>query len=121
MKSRVLKELKRTFKPEFINRVDEIIVFHSLSKENIKEILSLMTSELKNRLKEQGIDFELTDGAKEFLVKEGYDSNYGARPLRRMIQKHVEDTLSEELLKGTIKKGDILNIDEKDGLLVVNK
>ncbi|MGD9679167.1 MAG: ATP-dependent Clp protease ATP-binding subunit [Vulcanibacillus sp.] len=121
MKSRVLKELKRTFKPEFINRVDEIIVFHSLSQENIKEILTLMTSELKDRLKEQGIDFELTDGAKEFLVKEGYDSNYGARPLRRMIQKHVEDTLSEELLKGTISKGDILYIDEKDGALVVNK
>ncbi len=121
MKSQVLKELKRTFRPEFLNRVDDVIVFHILKQEDIKEILTLMINELRDRLKEKDIDFELTDEAKDFLVKEGYDSNYGARPLRRMVQKHIEDTLSEELLKGTIKKGDVLNIEVKDESLVVKK
>ncbi len=121
MKNQVLKELKKTFRPEFLNRVDEVIVFHSLKQEDIKEILTLMVNELGDRLKEKGIEFILTEEAKSFLVKEGYDSNYGARPLRRMIQKHIEDTLSEELLKGTIKKGDVLNLEVKDDTLAVKK
>jgi len=122
MKSRVMSELKRNFRPEFLNRVDEVIVFHSLTIEEIKEIVILMANELRTRLKEQvdqGIDFVLTDSAKDFLAKEGYDPKFGARPLRRAIQKHIEDKLSEELLKGNIKKGDTVNIDVLDGNLIV--
>ncbi|OEF96386.1 ATP-dependent Clp protease ATP-binding subunit ClpC [Vulcanibacillus modesticaldus] len=121
MKNRVMSELKRNFRPEFLNRLDEVIVFHSLSIENIKKIVTLMANELRKRLKEQGIDFILTEEAKDFLAKEGYDPNFGARPLRRSIQKHIEDKLSEELLKGNIKKGDTVKIDVKDNTLVVNK
>lgn len=121
MKTKVMSELKRTFRPEFLNRVDEVIVFHSLTLENIKEIVKLMAKELRNRLKDQGIDFELTDAAMNFLAKEGYDPNFGARPLRRAIQKHIEDKLSEELLKGNIVKGDKVTIDVEEGSLVVNK
>jgi len=119
MKNRVMGEMKRSFRPEFLNRIDELIVFHSLTQENIKEIVSLMANDLRKRLVEQGIDFVLTDAATEFLAKEGYDPNFGARPLRRAIQKHIEDELSEELLKGTIKKGDTLTIDVEDGKLSV--
>lgn len=121
MKAKVMSELKRTFRPEFLNRVDEVIVFHSLTLENIKEIVKLMAKELRNRLKDQGIDFELTDAAMNFLAKEGYDPNFGARPLRRAIQKHIEDKLSEELLKGNIVKGHKVTIDVEEGSLVVNK
>ncbi|MNP77053.1 Negative regulator of genetic competence ClpC/MecB [compost metagenome] len=78
-----------------------------------------MAEELRKRLKEQEVDFELSDSAKKFLAKEGYDPTYGARPLRRAIQKHIEDRLSEEFLKGNITKGDHLVIDEKEGELVV--
>ncbi|MNE82550.1 Negative regulator of genetic competence ClpC/MecB [compost metagenome] len=78
-----------------------------------------MSDELRKRLREYDVDFELTDGAKAFLAKEGYDPAFGARPLRRAIQKHIEDRLSEELLKGNIKKGDSLKIDQVDGELVV--
>ncbi|WP_128896464.1 ATP-dependent protease ATP-binding subunit ClpC [Longirhabdus pacifica] len=121
MKSKVLEELKKSFRPEFLNRLDETIVFHSLKEENIQEIVSLMINELKNRLKELEVEFELTDSALKYLAKEGFDPTYGARPLRRAIQKFVEDRLSEELLKGAIKKGDKLLIDEKDGELSVEK
>ncbi|MEW9031176.1 MAG: ATP-dependent Clp protease ATP-binding subunit [Planifilum fimeticola] len=119
MKENVMQELKRTFRPEFLNRIDDVIVFHSLEEVHLREIVTLMTEELRNRLKEQDIDFVLTDEAKKHLAKEGYDPTYGARPLRRVIQKHIEDRLSEELLRGTIKRGDTVRIDVKDGKLVV--
>lgn len=119
MKDKVMAELKKSFRPEFLNRIDEIIVFHSLEEKHIAEIVTLMAEELRKRLKEQDVDFELTDAAKAFLAKEGYDPAYGARPLRRAIQKHIEDRLSEELLKGDIEKGDSVTIDEQDGNLVV--
>lgn len=121
MKDKVMSELKKSFRPEFLNRIDEIIVFHSLDKEHIAQIVTLMSDELRKRLKEQEVDFVLTDGAKEFLANEGYDPAYGARPLRRAIQKHIEDRLSEELLKGNISKGDTVSIDEKDGELIVTR
>src|SRR5690606_7479496 len=121
MKDKVLAELKKSFRPEFINRIDETIVFHSLAEEHIAEIVTLMADDLAKRLKEQDISFTLTDSAKKFLAKEGYDPQYGARPLRRAIQKHIEDRLSEDLLTGVIKKGDTFELDEKDGQLVVNK
>ncbi len=119
MRDKVMTELKRSFRPEFLNRIDESIVFHPLDEKHISEIVSLMSEELRKRLKEQEIDFTLTDSAKKFLAKVGFDPAYGARPLRRAIQKHIEDRLSEELLRGTIKKGDAVEIDEQDGELVV--
>ncbi len=121
MKDRVMGELKRSFRPEFLNRLDEIIVFHSLNEEHIKQIAFLLAEQLRKRLIEFGVDFELTDAAKDFLAKEGYDPNFGARPLRRALQKHIEDKLSEELLKGTVTKGDKVTIDVENGELVVNK
>jgi ATP-dependent Clp protease ATP-binding subunit ClpC len=119
MKDKVMGELKKSFRPEFLNRIDEIIVFHSLDEEHIARIVSLMAEDLRKRLKQQDVDFTLTEKAKAFLAKEGYDPTYGARPLRRAIQKHIEDRLSEELLKGNITKGDFLTIDENEGELVV--
>lgn len=120
MREKVLAELKKSFRPEFLNRIDESIVFHPLDEAHISEIVKLMSEELRKRLKEQEIDFSLTESAMKFLAKEGFDPTYGARPLRRAIQKHIEDRLSEELLRGTIKKGDTVQIDEKDGELQVH-
>lgn len=121
MKDKVMDELKKSFRPEFLNRIDEVIVFHSLEQEHIEQIVSLMTDELRKRLREQSIDFVLTEEAKKILAKEGFDPAYGARPLRRAIQRHIEDKLSEELLKGSISKGDTVNIDAEDGKLVVKR
>ncbi|QRG67882.1 ATP-dependent Clp protease ATP-binding subunit [Brevibacillus choshinensis] len=121
MKDKVMDELKKSFRPEFLNRIDEVIVFHSLEQEHIEQIVSLMTDELRKRLKEQNIDFQLTDEAKKVLAKEGFDPAYGARPLRRAIQRHIEDRLSEELLKGSISKGDTVNINAEEGQLVVKR
>ncbi|MFA7502882.1 MAG: ATP-dependent Clp protease ATP-binding subunit, partial [Anaerovoracaceae bacterium] len=121
MKDQVLRELKKTFRPEFLNRLDEIIVFHSLKEEQLRRILELMVAELKTRLADKEIDFDLTDEAKEFLLKEGYDATYGARPLRRMVQKHIEDVLSEELLKGTIAAGSKLVLELDGDKLAVKK
>lgn len=121
MKSKVLNELKNHFRPEFLNRIDEVIVFHSLNEAHIQEIVSLMSEEVRKRLAEQDIHFKLTDAAKKWLARTGFDEAYGARPLRRAIQKHIEDRLSEELLKGTLKKGDVVEIDVKDNELTVQK
>jgi ATP-dependent Clp protease ATP-binding subunit ClpC len=121
MKDKVLAELKETFRPEFLNRVDEIIVFHSLKEDELKQILNLMLAELQLRLKDRNIEFELTDEAKTFLLKEGYDVNYGARPLRRMVQKHIEDVLSEELLKETIRSGEKVLLDLDGDKLAIKK
>ncbi|WLV24787.1 ATP-dependent protease ATP-binding subunit ClpC [Aciduricibacillus chroicocephali] len=106
MKSKVMGELKKTFRPEFLNRIDEIIVFHSLEKKHMKDIVTLMIDQLQKRLHEQEIDFTLTDKAIDKIVEDGYDPDYGARPLRRSLQKNIEDLLSEELLKGSLNKGE---------------
>ncbi|MFC0297831.1 ATP-dependent protease ATP-binding subunit ClpC [Geobacillus jurassicus] len=119
MKSKVMDELKKAFRPEFLNRIDEIIVFHSLEKDHLKQIVRLMADTLVKRLKEQDIDLELTEAAIEKIAAEGFDPEYGARPLRRALQKHIEDRLSEELLKGTIAKGQKVIVDVKDGEFVV--
>src|SRR5690606_11003063 len=105
MKDKVLEELKRAFRPEFLNRIDEIIVFHALEKSHLQNIVSLLAETLIKRMKEQNIDLTLTEKAKEKIAELGYEPDYGARPLRRAIQKHVEDLLSEELLKGNIAPG----------------
>ncbi|KAF0816438.1 MULTISPECIES: ATP-dependent protease ATP-binding subunit ClpC [unclassified Cytobacillus] len=119
MKGKVMEEMKKSFRPEFLNRIDEIIVFHALEKKHLQEIVSLMSDTLTKRLKEQDITLELTDAAKEKISVEGYDPEYGARPLRRAIQKHIEDRLSEELLRGTVLTGQNVVIDVVDGEFVV--
>jgi ATP-dependent Clp protease ATP-binding subunit ClpC len=119
MKGRVMEELKKSFRPEFLNRIDEMIVFHPLEKKHIKEIVVLMLNQLKKRLVEQEIDLELTDIAVEQIADKGFDPEYGARPLRRAIQKHVEDRLSEELLKGTIEKGQKVVLDAEGESFVI--
>ena len=119
MKGKVMNELKKAFRPEFLNRIDEIIVFHSLEKKHIKEIVTLMADQLMKRLAEQDLVLELTDAAQEKIADEGFDPEYGARPLRRAIQKHVEDRLSEELLKGTIEKGQKVVLDVTEGEFTV--
>ncbi len=122
MKDKVLDELKKAFRPEFLNRIDETIVFHSLEEKHIKEIVQLMVEQLQKRLEESDISFTLTDKAIEKITKEGMDLEYGARPLRRSIQKNVEDLLSEELLKGTINQGQHVEIDlnDEDELYISN-
>ncbi len=122
MKSNVMGELKRTFRPEFLNRVDEIIVFHPLSEEDIKQIVSLMIDSLAKRLKQNAITIEVSDTAKTFLAKKGFDPIFGARPLRRAIQNMVEDRLAEEMLESKVKTGDHVYVDvEKDDLVLVKK
>ncbi|MBM7704995.1 ATP-dependent protease ATP-binding subunit ClpC [Metabacillus iocasae] len=111
MKGKVMTELKKAFRPEFLNRIDEIIVFHSLEKKHLAEIVKLMADHLTKRLKEQDIDLYLTEKAIEKIAEEGFDPEYGARPLRRAIQKHIEDRLSEELLKGNVQKGQKVTLD----------
>jgi ATP-dependent Clp protease ATP-binding subunit ClpC len=119
MKGKVMEELKKAFRPEFLNRIDEIIVFHALEKKHLREIVTLMSDQLVKRLKEQNIDISLTDAAKDKISVEGYDPEYGARPLRRAIQKHIEDRLSEELLKGNVLTGHQVLIDVEDGEFIV--
>lgn len=114
MKSNVMDELKRTFKPEFLNRIDDIIVFHALSEANVKDITGLMLKELKNRVQTQmDIELKFTDHAKKYIFGIGYDKKYGARPLKRAIQTYVEDVLAEAMLRGDVKKGDTVTVSTK--------
>ncbi|ATD31722.1 ATP-dependent Clp protease ATP-binding subunit [Macrococcoides bohemicum] len=117
----MMDELKKQFRPEFLNRIDDIIVFHKLEKEQLKEIVTFMVNGLTKRLKEQDIYITLTDAAKEKVADDGYDPEYGARPLTRSIQKNIEDKLSEELLKGEELAGHNVTIDYKDGEFVITK
>ncbi|HPP87220.1 MAG TPA: AAA family ATPase, partial [bacterium] len=100
MKKLVMSEVKKAFRPEFINRIDEIIVFHQLDENHISQIIDLQIEEIRKRLEERNLDIELTVAAKEFLIKKGYDTTYGARPLKRAIQKYIEDPLALDLLEG---------------------
>lgn len=121
MKSKVNEELRRTFRPEFLNRVDETIVFHALTQEQIREIVNLMLKEVAVRMKENEVDIEVTEPVKDLLAKEGYDENYGARPLRRAILRLIEDRLSEELLMKTFKRGDSVLLDMEGENLIIKK
>ncbi len=111
MKERVLDELKRTFRPEFLNRLDETIVFHALNEDHINQIVEIMLEELNRRVQGYGMELEVTDKAKGRLVQEGYDPQLGARPLRRVIQKRLEDGVSEEMLQGNLTAGDVVQVD----------
>ncbi len=106
MKNKVLEEVKHTFRPEFINRVDEIVVFHQLSREQIEQIVSLELEKVAREVRAQEMSLEVTEDGKALLAKKGWDPQFGARPLRRAIQREVEDELAEELLKGTFVAGD---------------
>lgn len=119
MKDKVLTELKKAFRPEFLNRIDELIVFHSLEKKHLKEIVDLMSQQLIKRLDEQHIQIQLSEAAREKVILEGSDLEYGARPLRRALQKNVEDFLSEELLRGNLPIGKPVLIDIENGQFVV--
>jgi ATP-dependent Clp protease ATP-binding subunit ClpC len=121
MKENILEELKRTFRPEFINRIDEVIVFHSLDDEHLRQIVPLMLQNAIDRLKQRDIHLEISDAAKDYMAKEGFDPVYGARPLRRAIQRTVEDNLSEEILAGRISVGDKVLIDVENDKLVFKK
>ena len=106
MKNKVLDEVKHTFRPEFLNRVDEVVVFHQLSREQIAEIVGLELDKVIREVKAQEMHLEVTDDAKQLLAKKGWDPQFGARPLRRAIQREVEDELAEEMLKGNFGSGD---------------
>lgn len=111
MKSGVMEEVKQMFKPEFLNRIDDIIVFHALNEKEVRSIVNIMLRGLAKQVKEQmQIELKFTDSLKNMLAKESYDKKYGARPLRRMIQNKVEDALAEEILSGTVNSGDMVNI-----------
>ena len=115
MKERILSDLKQTFRPEFLNRVDDIIVFHPLNEEHINKIVEIMLEELNQRLAEYDLKVEVSEEARAALVKEGFDPAFGARPLRRVIQKRLEDNISEEMLQGKIAPGDTITVTIKDG------
>ncbi|MFA6417657.1 MAG: ATP-dependent Clp protease ATP-binding subunit [Candidatus Margulisiibacteriota bacterium] len=117
MREIVLEELKKRFKPEFLNRVDEKIVFHPLSKEDLLQIIDILISDINERLTEKGLSLELSKKAKAFLVDQGYDPKLGARPLRRSIEEHIEDKLSEEVLKGKFTYGTKIKTDLKGSQL----
>ena len=111
MKSGVMEEVRRLFKPEFLNRIDEIMVFHPLNKTHIKKIVNIMLKTLEKRCKEQlDIQLKITESVRDFLAEAGFDSKYGARPLRRAIQTKLEDPMANALLEGTIKRGDTVRI-----------
>jgi len=119
IKGRITDELKRVFRPEFLNRVDETIIFHPLSAEEINEVVTLMLDRVSKQVAQKGMDFEVTDAAKQFLAREGFDPQYGARPLRRAVQRLVEDPLAEEILLGKFVANDtvIVDTDEERGIV----
>lgn len=117
IKSSVMSAIKKAFKPEFINRLDDVVVFHPLTKENIKSIIEIQLKDISTRLEDKDIKIKISKNAIDFILEKGYDPVYGARPLKRTIQKYIEDPLSEELLKGKFKEGDQISIgSKKDGL-----
>jgi ATP-dependent Clp protease ATP-binding subunit ClpB len=111
MKTTVLDELRVSFRPEFLNRVDEIIVFHALSEEHLKQIVEIQLSGLRTRLAERHIEIELTETARTYLVRAGFDPSYGARPLKRAIQREIETPLAKLILKGEVRDGQRMLID----------
>ena len=118
MKEKVNDALKAQFRPEFLNRIDDTIVFHELSVDEVTQIVDLMIARTSEQLRAQGLGLELTDAAKEWLARTGYDPQLGARPLRRALQHHVEDTLSERILYKEFHAGEIIVVDVEDDEIV---
>jgi ATP-dependent Clp protease ATP-binding subunit ClpB len=120
MRRRVMEAVKEHFKPEFLNRIDELIIFHGLGIEEIKAIVEIQVMKLQKRLSERRLDLKVTEKAKEWLAKEGFDPTYGARPLKRVIQKEIQDQLAMKILEGKYKEGDTVRVDldgKKDELV----
>ncbi len=118
MRDKIMEETKRVFKPEFLNRLDEIIVFHTLSKPDLLQIVDLEVNKVKARLRIKEIEIVLDDAAHEFVIEKGYDPTYGARPMRRAVERYLEDPLAEELLRGGIKAGDLVEVTVSEAKLV---
>ena len=120
MRDKVLDEVKRHFRPEFLNRIDSTVVFHSLNREQILEIVNLMLQELQAKVLEKGLVLQVTDAGREWIVDNGFDPKFGARPLRRLIQDKLEDQLSEDLLRGKFKAGDVVEVHiDEDGVVSI--
>jgi ATP-dependent Clp protease ATP-binding subunit ClpB len=121
MKRRVMEALRSHFRPEFLNRIDDTIIFHSLTKDQLLDIVEIQAGHLRKRLEDRKITLHLTDGAKGYIALEGYDPTFGARPLKRVIQREVQNPLAVKLLEGTFKEGDTVVVDAKDGGLEFRK
>ena len=119
MKEKVMEALKDNFRPEFLNRLDEIIVFDVLSEENIKEIVNLRIKVVVDRLANKGIGFEIDGGALDYLAKAGYDPHYGARPLNRLIQNKILNPVASYIISSGVKKGDVVHVSVKNGELFI--
>ena len=119
MKEKVLEEVKRFFRPEFLNRVDATVVFHALNREHIHSIVDLMIDMVRAELADHKVSLEISEAVRDFLAEKGYDPIFGARPLRRLIQNEIEDRLSEEVLAGNLNAGDTAFIDVEDGEVVI--
>jgi ATP-dependent Clp protease ATP-binding subunit ClpC len=113
MQSKIMEEVKRLFNPEFLNRVDEMVVFRNLTKEHMEQIIDIVVDEMLNKVSDRQIEIELTKSAKEFIAEKGFDPVYGARPLKRVIQKHIEDPVAEEMLKGKFSDGSQIEVQQK--------
>ncbi|MGC8795887.1 ATP-dependent chaperone ClpB [Thermodesulfovibrio sp.] len=121
LKTKIMDDLRAFFRPEFLNRIDEIIIFNPLSREVMKEIIEIQINRIKQYLKQRKIDITLTEEAKEYIARIGYDPVYGARPLRRVLQKEILDPLAIKLIEGVFKEGDIVEVDFKDGKIIFNR
>ena len=120
MKEKILDEAKRVLKPEFVNRLDDLIVFHTLSRPDLLQIIDLEIAKVRERIKSKEITIVLDDKAKDFLIEKGYDPQYGARPMRRAVERFLEDPMAEEILRGNIKSGDLANVSADEGKLTFN-
>lgn len=121
LEEKVNNALRETFRPEFLNRVDEVVVFNSLTREELRKIVDLMLSEVKEEAEEKGITISVSDAAKDFILEKGYSDKYGARPLRRTIQSHIEDDIAEKYLKGIIKDGSSVSVELEDGKITIKE
>jgi ATP-dependent Clp protease ATP-binding subunit ClpC len=121
LRKQVEEGLRSTFRPEFLNRIDEVIIFHPLTKAQVKQIVDLQMHEIRERLSEHGLTIELTEEAREWLAARGYDPEFGARPLRRVLQREVENALSKKLLAGDFQRGDTVTIGVAEGALIFQK
>jgi ATP-dependent Clp protease ATP-binding subunit ClpC len=121
MRERILDEAKKTFRPEFLNRLDDVIVFRTFTKPDLITILSLEVEKVLSRLRHKNLQLALDDKAKDFLVEKGYDPQYGARPMRRSVERFLEDPLAEEILKGKLHEGDPITVTVEGDKLVFNQ
>jgi ATP-dependent Clp protease ATP-binding subunit ClpC len=121
MRERIMDESKRVFRPEFLNRLDDVIVFRSMTKPDLIQILDLEIAKVVNRLKGKNLRLELDEAAKDLLVEKGYDPQYGARPMRRAVERFLEDPLAEEILRGNLHEGDPIRVSSDKEKLTFNQ